>query len=148
MTITEKVAYLKGLAAGLGIDDTTPQGKLNAAIIDALDDIALTVSDLEDTVDAVCDQVDELDDDVTALNEIIDDECDCDECSDDDDDEEEEMYKLVCPNCSKEIMLAESILDDGELSCPNCGEKIEFEVLDEDDDEAAAEDEAPEDENK
>ena len=41
MEITEKVAYLKGLAEGMELDTEKKEGKLIAAIIDILDDIAL-----------------------------------------------------------------------------------------------------------
>ena len=58
MTITEKVSYLKGLAEGLSIDDTTKEGKIIKAIIDVLDDVAFSVADLEDGLAEVCDQVD------------------------------------------------------------------------------------------
>ena len=45
MTVTEKVAYLKGLAQGLGMDADNKQDKLIAAIIDVLDDVALSLAD-------------------------------------------------------------------------------------------------------
>ena len=40
MEISEKVAYLKGLAEGLNLDTESKEGKLIAAIIDVLDDMA------------------------------------------------------------------------------------------------------------
>ena len=46
MEISEKVAYLKGLAEGLALDTDTKEGKLIAAIIDVLDDIALEIADM------------------------------------------------------------------------------------------------------
>ena len=54
MTVTEKVSYLKGLAEGLGIDETQKEGKIIKAIIDVLDDVAFTVADLEDGFDDLC----------------------------------------------------------------------------------------------
>ena len=40
MTISEKVAYLKGLADGLDLDqETSKEGKLIAKIIDVLEDV-------------------------------------------------------------------------------------------------------------
>ena len=41
MEITEKVAYLKGLAEGMELDTGKKEGKLLSAIIDVLEDIAL-----------------------------------------------------------------------------------------------------------
>ena len=39
MTLTEKVAYLKGLVEGIGVDETTNQGKIMKAVLDVLDDM-------------------------------------------------------------------------------------------------------------
>ena len=41
MEILEKVAYMKGLAEGLGLDGQTKEGKLLTVMMDILDDMAL-----------------------------------------------------------------------------------------------------------
>ena len=48
MEIMEKVAYLKGLAEGMELDTEKKEGKLLAAIIDLLEDMALEIEDLWD----------------------------------------------------------------------------------------------------
>ena len=58
MTLTEKVAYLKGLAEGLALDESKPEIKVIKAMMDILDDLALTVSDLEDGMDLISEQLD------------------------------------------------------------------------------------------
>ena len=126
MTVTEKVAYLKGLAEGMKMDDSTNEGKLLLAIIDTLDDIALTVSDMEDSMTELAAQVDEIDDDLGAVEEDLycdDDDCDCD-------DDDEALYEVGCPKCGDIICLDEDMLDEGEIDCPNCGEKLEFDFED------------------
>ena len=55
MEITEKVAYLKGLAEGMELDTEKKEGKLLAAIIDVLDDIALELEDMKDYADELGD---------------------------------------------------------------------------------------------
>ena len=40
MTASEKVAYLKGLVEGLGIDKDKSEGKILNAVIDVLEDLA------------------------------------------------------------------------------------------------------------
>ena len=40
MTLTEKVAYLKGLVEGIGVDETTNQGKIMKAELAVLDDMS------------------------------------------------------------------------------------------------------------
>ena len=47
MTVTEKVAYLKGLAKGLDLAQDKAETKMFDAIMEVLEDMALTVSDLE-----------------------------------------------------------------------------------------------------
>lgn len=46
MSMMESVSYLKGLAEGLGIDDSTKEGKLLSAIVDVLDDMAAEIADI------------------------------------------------------------------------------------------------------
>ena len=126
MTITEKVAYLKGLAAGLKISEESDEGKLFGGIIDALEDMALSISDLEDSFEELSGQVDEIDDDLGVLEE----EFYCDDEDDDDDDDEDTLYEVECPSCGDKICLDESMLEEGEIDCPNCGEKLEFDFDD------------------
>lgn len=134
MTITEKVAYLKGLADGMKLSAETNEGKLLLAVIDTLEDMALTVSDMEDSVAELSAQVDEIDDDLGSVEEdLYGDECDCDD-EDDDEDFDDTLYEVECPSCGDIICLDEGMLDEGEIDCPNCGEKLEFDLesLDED----------------
>ena len=123
MEITEKVAYLKGLVEGLGIDDTTKEGKVIGVIVDLLDDIALSVSDLEDSVDLIGEQLDLLDEDV---GELYEDYFGDDDDDDFDDDFEGELYEVTCPSCEQTLCIDEDMLDEGEIECPSCGEPLEF----------------------
>ena len=57
MTISEKVAYLKGLADGLDLQEKpSKEGKLIAKIIDILEDVGFAVEDLEVEVEALTDE--------------------------------------------------------------------------------------------
>ena len=89
MTVTEKAAYLKGLAEGLNLEESKPETKLINAMIDVIDELALSVADLEDAVDMLTEQVDAVDEDLADLEEVfyeeLDDcdcDCDCDDCCD------------------------------------------------------------------
>lgn len=131
MTILEKVAYLRGLSEGLGIDEQSKEGRVFKAIIDVLDDISLTVTDLEDDVAELSDGLDEIDEDLGALEEeFYGDECDCDDCDCDDcdcdHDEDDELYEVTCPSCGDSIYVNEEMLDEGFIHCPSCHEKLEF----------------------
>ena len=102
MEISEKVAYLKGLAEGLALDTESKEGKLIAAIIDVLDDMSGKFEDLEDDDDEY----------------------------DEDEDDDEEYFETTCPVCEEEIVFDEDTLESGEIRCPNCGEKLEFDLSD------------------
>ena len=124
MGISEKVAYLKGLMEGLKIDEASNEGKMFAAIIDVLDEIALEIEDLTDEVMELGDGLDVVSDDLGDVEDIVYDN------EDDEDDEEEECYATTCPECEEEIFFDETVLEDGNLKCPNCGAKLEFDLSD------------------
>ena len=113
MEISEKVAYLKGLAEGLALDTDTKEGKLIAAIIDVLDDMAEKFVDLEDELCDVEEALYEMDDE-----------------DEEDYDDDESYFETTCPVCEEEIVFDEDTLESGEIRCPNCGEKLEFDLSD------------------
>lgn len=126
MTVTEKAAYLRGLAEGLNLDESKPETKIINAMMDCIDDLSLTVSDLEDELALVTEQLDAVDEDLDSLEEFVyedyedyDDDC-CDCCGD------EEMYEVECPACHEVVEFDEDSILDGCAECPNCGEKLEF----------------------
>ena len=120
MTVTEKVAYLKGLVEGMDFDKDDKETKVLNAVLDVLEDLALTVSDLDDEMELVTEQLDAVDEDLADLEEVFYDEAeDC--CCDDDD-----MNEVVCPNCGETFYFDVSISLDGEAECPSCGELLEF----------------------
>ena len=140
MGISEKIAYLKGLMEGMNVDTESNEGKLFAAVVDVLDEIALEVEDLTDEVMELGDGLDVISDDLSDVEDIVYDEWDDDDDDEDDEedeeDEEEECYATTCPTCEETIYFDESVLEDGEVICPNCGEKLEFDMssLEEDSD--------------
>lgn len=127
MTVTEKVAYLKGLVEGLDFDKDDKETKVINAVLDVLEDLALAVSDLDDEMELVTEQLDAVDEDLADLEEIFYDECDDCDCDDDCDCcGDDEMYEVECPACGEVIYFDEEIILDGEAECPNCGEVLEF----------------------
>lgn len=131
MEIIEKVAYLKGLAEGMELDTGKKEGKLLAAIIDLLEDIALEIEDIEDEQAELSDGLDAVSDDLEDVEDLVFedwDEDDEDEYEYDELDEDEDCYATTCPTCEETIYFDESILDEGEVICPNCGEKLEFDM--------------------
>ena len=135
MDILEKCAYIKGLAEGLNLDATKPEGKVLNAIIDLLGDICETVADMDDEVATLGDYIEEIDHDLGDVEEYIydcdcdcdcDDECDCDDCDCDCDDCDcdcdcdTDYMEAMCPHCSETICF-DNELDPEDLICPACG---------------------------
>lgn len=138
MEITEKVAYLKGLAEGMELDTDKKEGKLLAAIIDVLDDMALEIEDLKDAQEELGDGLDAVSDDLEDVEDVVFGEDEDDEDDDyeyDELDEDEDCYATTCPTCEETIYFDESVLEDGQVICPNCGEKLEFDLSDMEDEE-------------
>ena len=140
MTTAEKVAYLKGLAEGFGTDPSSKEGKLLTTIIDILEDLALDLEDVMDSVDELEEGLDAVSDDLQDVEDIVfdddfdddfDDEDDEDDFEDDDellDTDDLVLYEAQCPTCGEFVTFEESVLEQGGIACPNCGESLEFEL--------------------
>ena len=143
MNLSEKAAYLKGLKDGLNLNTETAEGKLIAALIDLVDEMAASVTDIEDMSYAVSEELDAIEDELDAIEEVLDDEFeedyedDEDEVDDDEDYEfdDDVIYEVKCPTCGEVINLDEEMLDAGKIECPNCGEELEFDVSETEDEE-------------
>ena len=130
MEITEKVAYLKGLAEGMELDTEKKEGKLLSAIIDVLEDIALELVDMQETQEELGDGLDAVSDDLEDVEDLLfgEEDDEEDEYELDDLGEDEDCYATTCPTCEETIYFDESVLEDGQVICPNCGEKLEFDL--------------------
>ena len=152
MTISEKSAYLKGLMEGLKLSTESDEGKMLAAVVDLLGDMARKITDIEDTTIAISDELDEIEEDLDAIEDfIMDEDEDDDEYYDDDEDDEDDeswddedeefeegfdfgdedstIYEVECA-CGNIIDFDEETLEKGSIVCPNCGETLEFSVED------------------
>ena len=144
MTISEKSAYLKGLMDGLSLNTESDEGKMIAAIVDLLGDMAKRITDIEETTIAISDELDEIEEDLDAIEDFILDEDedfeeeDFDEVWDEDEDfeegfdfgdEETTIYEVECA-CGEIIDFDEEVLEQGSMICPNCGETLEFSTED------------------
>ncbi len=125
MTSQEKVAYLKGLMAGLELDPEKKETKVLNAIADVLDDIVHDMLDIEDDIIDLGDQVDGIDEDLTSLEDDFYDDEDDDEDEDEDEDDDD-FFEIKCPGCGEELYIDGDILEEGSLECPKCGRVMEF----------------------
>ena len=150
MNTSEKVAYVKGLAEGLGYDESSKEGKILAAILDILEDVAHDIEDLEENAWDLGEAIDQVSDDLSDIEDVVygadDDEDECAGCPgcdgdvDDEDGEEPVFYGLTCPACGHTITIDEDVLDLGGIDCPNCGESLEFDGVEPIEDEEEPED--------
>lgn len=131
MTITEKIANLKGYLEGVQLDENKAETKVIAKIVDILEDMALEIEEMEEQVDTLNDYAEELDEDLGDVEDYLfgEDECDCD-CDDDECDCcdccDEDFFEVECPKCGEVICLDEDF-DADEVICPACNETIPLE---------------------
>ena len=129
MKNTERVSYIRGLAEGLELDENKKEVKVLNAIIDLLDDMALSMSELENNVNDIADQLDAVDEDLGSLeDDFYDEDNSEDEEDDKDDDDSESYYEVTCPHCNETVSISEDLAQEGKIECPNCGEIIEFDA--------------------
>ena len=135
----EKAAYLKGLIDGLGIDESTKEGKVIKAMSELLSEMAETVDSIDEDVTHAYDQINDLSDELEDLEADLyeededgesedaeDEDTDDDDDAKDDDIASEPFYEVACPNCGETVYVSEDDLDAGEANCAHCG--VTFEV--------------------
>ena len=148
MELSKRAAYLQGLVDGLGVDESTKEGKIIKAMSALLAEMAEALEGLDEDLSRAYDQINDLSDELEDLEaDLYEDE---DEDEDDEDDEEdtddandddiasEPFYEVACPNCGETVYVSEDDLDAGEANCAHCG--VTFEVALEGDEEEPDED--------
>ena len=148
MTLSEKVAYLKGVAEGLKFDpDKSAEGKLISIMMDILEHVALNAEENDDSIQALADQLDDVSDSLALVEDYV----YSDEFTEDDDDDEDDaeealealeedgFFELECPNCSDTLVVDKSVLDSGSVTCPGCGQEFEIELGFEDEEDSEEE---------
>ena len=129
MTISEKVAYLKGLAEGLDLDTSkSKEAKLISVMIGILEEIGMSIEDLEENTVALGEELDAVSDDLADVEKVVFDEDEDDDCCCDEDDD---FFEVECPNCGETLGIDEDVLEEGAIQCPNCKEKFALDLSDE-----------------
>ena len=151
MELNKKAAYLQGLVDGLGIDETTKEGKIIKAMSALLGEMAEAFESVDEDLSRAYDQINDLSDELEDLDADLyeededgesedaeDEDSDGDDDAKDDDIASEPFYEVACPNCGETVYVSEDDLDAGEANCAHCG--VTFEVALEGDGEDDAED--------
>lgn len=135
MDLNAKAAYIRGLMSGMEFDANSKNGKIIAAMMDLLEEMASTVTEQDNALDQLYEDVDTIDEDLTDLINVV---FDTDDDEDEEDDGEDAMYEVTCPNCGEVTTVDEDALLGDELVCPNCGASFGVELAEDEDEEPAA----------
>lgn len=115
--LKERVAYLQGLAAGLGIDaEAGPEGEVLTGILDVLQEMADSLDAARVAQSALSEEVDDLSIDMSELaDEVMGNLGDA-----------AVRWEVTCPGCGHAFTTSGADLedDDVDLVCPNCGHLI------------------------
>lgn len=138
MELSKKAAYLQGLVDGLGVDESTKEGKIIRAMSQLLAEMTDAVEAMDEDLSRAYDQINDLSDELEDLeadlyeDEDEDEDQDLDEEDEDADDANDDdiasepFYEVACPNCGETVYVSEDDLDAGEANCTHCG--VTFEV--------------------
>lgn len=132
MTISEKVSYIKGLAEGLALDDSTKEGRIIGAMLDVLTDIADNLNEVDEELDDVASVMTDIEESVADLEDEVYGEYDDEDEDDFDEDDLGELYETTCPACNNTIRFDYEQAEKGGMDCPNCGQHLQFELEDDD----------------
>ena len=124
--LSDKIAYIKGLCAGIDFSTDNPEGKLLMAIVDALGSVKDELDAVRDDHEELAEYVDVLDNDLEELEgEVYGDDEDYDEDDDDEDDEDDDC-ECGCHHHHNDHSLSDTLMDHplAERPCPNCGKPI------------------------
>lgn len=142
--LTDRVAYLKGMAEGMKLAEDTNEHKLMLKMLDALEAMAHEMDDVTRQQEEINDFLENIDEDLGELEDYVygdDEDCCCGhdhDDEDDDDDDEDAVIEYECSHCGYKAQLDMSDFDyDEEFLCPRCNQPF-FE--DEDDEDESADD--------
>ena len=137
MELSKKAAYLQGLVDGLGVDESTKEGKIIRAMSQLLTEMTDAMEAMDEDLSRAYDQINDLSDELEDLEaDLYEDEDEDDEDRDSDEEDEDDandddiasepFYEVACPNCGETVYVSEDDLDAGEANCTHCG--VTFEV--------------------
>jgi len=147
--LTDRVSFLKGMAAGMKLNMEKDANKLMMEMLSLMGEMAEEMQQMAEAHADLNDYVESIDDDLADLEETLfgdedalEDEDDLedvdvddmDELDDEDEDEpaDDELISYACPSCEHVIEFRASDVDfDEDFLCPACGKPV-FPELEED----------------
>ena len=125
MELSNKAAYLQGLVDGLGVDESTKEGKIIKAMSALLAEMAEALEGMDEDLSRAYDQINDLSDELEDLEaDLYEDEDDDEDEGDedeDDEDEDDEDDEEDADDANDDDIASEPFY---EVACPNCGETV------------------------
>ena len=129
--VSKKVAYLKGMAEGMDLNEDTLQNRLILRMLEALEEISEELEAIEARQDEAEQYIDELDSDLGDVEEFLfadedeDEDEDDEEYDEDDDGEGIDFIEYECPHCKTSVYYDQEAFDlEEEHLCPECGKEL------------------------
>ena len=130
MTISEKVAYIRGLYDGLGLDgEKSGEARILSEVLDVLRQIGSQMDGMDASTGRLFDELDDLRDSVADLENAVFDE----DGGGDGGGTDEDFFETPCPTCGEDLVVDDEALAAGVVDCPVCGGKFALSFEDGDD---------------
>ncbi len=140
--LTDRTAYLRGLAEGMKLSKDQNEHKLMLEMLAVMDEMAQKVAELEGDLAELDEYVESIDEDLSDMEEVLfGDEDEDGEYDEDDEDEEyvfdeNEELSFECPHCGNPMKLKASDIDfDQSPVCPKCDKPFFQDVMEGEDEE-------------
>ena len=131
--LTDRISYLKGMAAGMKLNMDKDSNKLMLEMLTVMGEMAEEMAAMTEAHNDLNEYVESIDDDLAELEETLfgEEEMDGEDIDldgeDDDEDEfgEDDLIVYACPHCGTEIEFQANDVDfDEDYLCPECHKPI------------------------
>ena len=131
--LTDRISYLKGMAAGMKLNMDKDSNKLMLEMLPVMGEMAEEMAAMTEAHNDLNEYVESIDDDLAELEETLfgEDEMDGEDedfaegDEEDEDEGEDDLIVYACPHCGHEIEFHASDVDfDEDYLCPECQKPI------------------------
>ncbi len=129
--LTDRISYLKGMAAGMKLNMEKDSNKLMLEMLTVMGEMAEEMAAMTEAHNDLNEYVESIDDDLASMEETLfgedgdeDDGFDIED-EDGDEDEDDDLIVYACPHCGHDIEFNASDVDfDEDCLCPECQKPI------------------------
>ncbi len=134
--LTDRTAYLRGLAEGMNLSKEQNENKLMLEMLSVMDEMAQKLNELEGDIAELDEYVESIDEDLSDMEEVLFGDEDEGEGDYDDEDEEDSAFdeneelSFECPHCGNPMRLKAADIDfDQSPVCPRCNKPFFPDVI-------------------